>query len=454
MDSDDTVGHQHIAMIPNDIGPLLGSDAHPLMVGSKLMPGPPYGTEIILSREWQPEPGISWTHPRYSCSGVRRLRFAPAAQQPAWPDAAQVRGVREQLSALPSLVQAADVYYLRSLLARVALGEALVLQAGDCAENPAESCRCHTARKLSLLGLLADTITSTTGKPVIQVGRIAGQYCKPRSHGTERVNNLELPVYRGHMVNRPEPAAECRRPDPANILVCYTAAHSIMHELGWLRASKQPVPDDRPWTSHEALLLDYEIPLLRADRTGRLILTSAHWPWIGERTRQVGGAHVALFESVANPVACKIGPRAAPDELLALCERLDPDREPGRLSLIARMGAHAIADRLPPLVAAVRAAGHPVIWLSDPMHGNTVITPSGRKTRCLDSVVREIEGFQHAVAAGCGLAGGLHLETTPDDVAECIPDPEAVGRVVRKYTTLCDPRLNPEQAVFACSAWK
>jgi 3-deoxy-7-phosphoheptulonate synthase len=205
------------------------------------------------------------------------------------------------------------------------------------------------------------------------------------------------------------------------------------------------------WTSHEALLLDYELPMLRPTDDGQLMLASTHLPWIGDRTRQVDGAHVRLLATVVNPVACKVGPTMTVDELLRLCEVLDPDRVPGRLTLIARMGADLVGQQLPPLVHAVRTAGHPVIWLCDPMHANTVRRPDGRKTRLVPTMIREVEEFQHAVRAERGVAGGLHLETTPNDVLECLPDEE---RTEGDYTTLCDPRLNPQQAALVASAWQ
>jgi 3-deoxy-7-phosphoheptulonate synthase len=194
--------------------------------------------------------------------------------------------------------------------------------------------------------------------------------------------------------------------------------------------------------------------MLRQTTAGNLLLTSTHWPWIGERTRQPEGAHVAMLARVVNPVACKLGPGTTPEEALELCALLDPRREPGRLTFIARMGADNVADRLPPLVRAVRAAGHPVIWLCDPMHGNTLTTPDGFKTRYTDTVIREVRGFQWAVNRSGGVAGGLHLETTPDAVTECVHDASEVARVGHKYTSLCDPRLNPVQAVQVAAAWQ
>lgn len=382
------------------------------------------------------------------------IRFRPALQQPTWDDESEVRRVRKELASRRPLVRAKDVRTLRTLLGRVAAGEAHVVQSGDCAEDPEERTPGDVLRKAALLDLLAGTMKMATHKPVVRVGRIAGQFCKPRSHPTERIGDLDLPVYRGHMVNRPEPAHDYRRHDARHILSGYLAASDIMERLGWRDPTVRSAIDAPVWTSHEALLLDYEIPMLRRDAAGQLFLSSTHWPWIGERTRQVDGAHVALLTAVVNPVACKIGPGTEVDELLALCARLDPRREPGRLTLIARMGAESVAVRLPPLVAAVRDAGHPVIWIADPMHGNTVITPEGLKTRFLESIAREIQDFQCVVRTGGGVAGGLHLETTPDDVTECVVNESAVEQVGDKYTTFCDPRLNPAQAVAMASVWQ
>ncbi|MFJ9590027.1 3-deoxy-7-phosphoheptulonate synthase [Streptomyces acidicola] len=377
----------------------------------------------------------------------------PALQQPQWGDTERVRRVRRQLLTSPGLVDARDVRRLRSALAVVAAGCAHVVQAGDCAEDPAECTASHVARKAGLLDVLASQLEGITHRPVIRVGRMAGQFGKPRSKPTEWIGELELPVYRGHMVNSPEPDPAGRRPDPQRMLTCYRAADTVMRHMGWRRGPGEPGIDPPVWTSHEALVLDYEVPLVREDETGAPILTSTHWPWIGDRTRRLDGAHVALLSAVANPVACKVGPGMTAKELLALCERLDPAREPGRLTLIARMGAQLVTHRLPPLVTAVREAGHPVIWLCDPMHANTVTTPDGRKTRYLDWVVREVRGFRAAVLSARGIAGGLHLETTPDDVTECAPSPSATERVGDHYTSLCDPRLRPDQAVSVVAAW-
>ncbi|MFB6871173.1 3-deoxy-7-phosphoheptulonate synthase [Streptomyces sp. NPDC056323] len=388
---------------------------------------------------------------RLNVTSLEVARAPVARQQPEWGDSAQVERVRDVLADLPPLVEAESLTRLRGLLAGVAAGQAQVVQAGDCAEDPAECTADDVERKAGLLDVLAGVMNSITHQPVVRVGRIAGQYAKPRSAHTESVGGVEIPVYRGHMVNGPEPDLEARRPDPLRLLAGYRAASRLM---GSLCPTPQARIDPAVWTSHEALLLDYEIPMLRPDREGRLALTSTHWPWIGERTRQLEGAHVALLAEVVNPVACKVGPRMTVAELLGLCERLDPGKEPGRLTLIARMGADAATDLLLPLVRAVRAAGHPVIWLVDPMHGNTVTTADGRKTRVVETIVREVGAFQSAVRAAGGTAGGIHLETTPDPVTECAENADDIDRIGDKYTTLCDPRLNPRQAVTVVSAWR
>lgn len=383
------------------------------------------------------------------------IKRAKAPQQPAWPDLAQVQRVREILSSRPPLVRVDDVHTLRSLLASVATGEALVVQAGDCAEDPDECTTGHVRRKTAVLDVLATTLKMLTGKPVLRVGRMAGQFAKPRSNDFEQIGDLTLPVYRGHMVNTPEPCPDARRPDPLRILTGYMAAGDIVEHLGWRAPALRTWPGIEPlvWTSHEALLLDYEIPMVRELGDSTRWLGSTHWPWIGERTRQLDGAHVDLLSDMINPVACKVGPTMTPEEITSLCERLDPLREPGRLTLISRMGADAVGERLPALVAAVRSAGHLVIWLCDPMHGNTITAPGGRKTRVLTTMAREVQCFGHAVAAAGGVAGGLHLETTPDDVTECAADASELGRIGERHTTFCDPRLNSRQAVSLVTAW-
>jgi 3-deoxy-7-phosphoheptulonate synthase len=375
---------------------------------------------------------------------------AAARQQPEWTDAARLAAVRADLASRAGLVDADAVLRLRSWLGVVAEGGAHVVQAGDCAESFAECTADYVVRKAGLVDMLAGVLKMITRTPVVRVGRIAGQFAKPRSSAWEQVNGQVLPAYRGDSVNCAEPDPDGRRPDPSRLLGAYDAASAGIGHLGWQAGHDI---DNPLWTSHEALLLDYELPLLRRTAAGGVLLSSTHWPWIGDRTRQLDGPHVALLAGVVNPVACKVGPGMTAGELLGLCARLDPGREPGRLTLIARLGAEAVAAVLPPLVAAVRAAGHPVVWLTDPMHGNTVRTPDGLKTRFLEVITQEVREFQEAVRAAGGVAGGLHLETTPDDVTECVRNHGELDQVADKYTTLCDPRLTARQAVSVVSAW-
>ncbi|MFC9304029.1 3-deoxy-7-phosphoheptulonate synthase [Streptomyces albidoflavus] len=373
-----------------------------------------------------------------------------AGQQPDWRDVALLEEVRDDLRARPGLTRAEDVARLRRLLAEVAAGRRRVVQAGDCAEDPAECTPGHVAGKAAMLDALAGAVQRGSGRAVLRVGRLAGQFAKPRSQEFEQVEGRELPVYRGPMVNGPEPDATARAPDPRRLVTGYELSSAVTAALAL--HGRGPAGDSAVWTSHEALLLDYERSLVRDDGRGGRLLASTHLPWIGERTRQPGGAHVQLLAQVVNPVACKIGPDATTDEVLALCAALDPHRKPGRLTLIARMGAGRVLRALPPMVRTVREAGHPVVWLCDPVHGNTIRTSDGRKTRAVTAVVREVEGFQDAVIAERGVAGGLHLEATPAPVGECVgrPGDEPDG----PSTTLCDPRLNLSQALEVASAWR
>ncbi len=340
-----------------------------------------------------------------------------AWQHPGWAEGPELQRIRRALAGAPPLVPASDVGTLRLLLAEVAAGRLLVIQAGDCAEDPVDNSRLRLSRKVGLVEALAGVMRATTGRPVLRVGRIAGQFAKPRSRLTEWSGGMVLPSYRGPMVNDPLPHPAARRPDPRRMLRCHRSA---MISMRYLSEPGEEHRSPRLWTSHEALVLDYEIPQVRPDRDGALVLTSTHWPWVGERTRQPGGAHVRLLSLVSNPVACKVGPDASTADLLSLCRELDPRRERGRLTFIVRMGADIVGDRLPPLVRAVREAGHPVIWLSDPMHGNTLTLANARKTRVVATMLREIREFQRAVAGAGGTAGGLHLEATPDPVSECV----------------------------------
>ncbi|WP_441251427.1 3-deoxy-7-phosphoheptulonate synthase [Kitasatospora sp. McL0602] len=388
--------------------------------------------------------------------GIDFWKSLPAHQQPEWEptDAGLLDEIHAELADCPGLVSSTEVRQLRALLAEVAEGKLQVVQAGDCAEDPAECEPGYVTRKVGLLEALAGVMTMNTLLPVVRIGRMAGQFGKPRSKPTELVDGVELPVYRGHMVNSPEPDPALRRPDPRRLLAGYKAASGAMATLRKRAAAELGAVGAPVWVSHEALLLDYEVPLLRIDDCGRKYLASTHLPWIGDRTRQLDGAHVALLASVTNPVASKVGPSMALDELLQLCERLDPQREPGRLTLIARMGADQVAAKLPAMAAAVKAAGHPVVWLTDPMHGNTVSGPDGLKTRLVETVLREVAEFRKAITEAGAVVGGLHLETTPDDVTECVHDERFLAQVGDKYTSFCDPRLNPGQALEIAASWR
>ncbi|MEU3857645.1 3-deoxy-7-phosphoheptulonate synthase [Streptomyces sp. NPDC028722] len=367
----------------------------------------------------------------------------PAEQQPDWgahPDLSDILG---ELRSTPALTTASDVRVLRHQLAQVALGHARLLQTGDCAEDLRECTPEHTAPKAEVLDELADRLALHTGRPVVRVGRMGGQFAKPRSSPTERHEGQDLPVFRGHLVNAPEPTPAARRHDPHRMLTAYRASARVLRELDLRRTG--PLG---PWASHEALVMDYESSLVRRDvQTGAPYLASTHFPWIGERTRQPGLGHVELLAAMANPVGCKIGPSAAPEDVVRLCEILDPLRLPGRLTLILRMGVRAAETATPAVVRAVRRAGHPVVWLSDPLHGNTVRTASGLKTRHLADAICEAATVRHALEDEGLHVGGLHLETAATDITECVGGPVTGEHLVpERYETLCDPRLNPRQA--------
>lgn len=381
----------------------------------------------------------------------REVRTSPRpAHQPQWSDHPQYELARRRLATAPALVSAAEVAELRTALAGVAAGRAVLLQAGDCVESLSECTAKHVTAKLAVLDTLAERMATRTGAPAVRIGRIGGQFAKPRSRATEWYGGRELPTFRGHMINSTLATPVARQPNPQRMVLAYDAGAAVTDLVGQRRLAATG-----PWTSHEALVLDYEQNLVRVDpASGTRFLASTHLPWIGERTRQPDGAHVALLATVANPVACKIGPTAAPEDVVRLCRLLDPDRVPGRLILVVRMGRRGIADALPGIVAAVRRAAHPVIWLSDPMHGNTVRAGNGMKTRYLSDVAAEASAFREILEAQGQHAGGLHLEVAAADVTECVggtvPDDTALRA---RYTTLCDPRLNPDQAATLIDAW-
>ena len=433
-----------------------------------------------MERTWTP---TSWT-------------TYPAEQQPEWPDEAALKEVLEELRVLPPLVFAGEARSLKSALARASRGEAFLLQAGDCAEAFGDFTADSIRDKLKVILQMAVVLTYASGLPVVKVGRIAGQFAKPRSSASEVVGGTTLPSFRGHAINDSPFDAQSRRPDPARLIRAYqqsaatlnliraftkggfadlrqihvwnqefvaasrqgqryeAIAGQIERALRFMAACGVDLDNDSAmhevdfFTSHEALLLGYEEALTRRDSlTDDWYDCSAHLLWIGERTRQIDGAHVEFLSGVKNPVASKIGPSATPDEVTGLCERLNPQREPGRLTLIARMGSSRVGESLPPLLRAARDEGHPVVWACDPMHGNTFTTEGGLKTRRFDDILTEIRDFFGACASEDVTPGGVHLELTAENVTECLGGAEEILDLADRYEALCDPRLNARQAL-------
>ncbi|MDD9938317.1 MAG: 3-deoxy-7-phosphoheptulonate synthase class II [Myxococcales bacterium] len=419
-----------------------------------------------------------------------------AEQQPDWPDEAALTQVVKALGRRPPLVFSGETRKLREQLAAVARGEAFLLQAGDCVESFDSFSTESIQAKLRVILQMAVVLTYSGGIPVVKVGRIAGQLAKPRSSPTETVDGTTLPSFRGHMVNDFAFEAEARRADPQRLLSAYDHAAGTLNLLraltkggyagmsqvhAWNQAfvassaqgeryEEIAAGIDRAlafmracgvdleaggrlsqvdlFTSHEALLLHYEQALCHGEQ-GAHYGGSAHMLWIGERTRGPAGAHVDFLSGLANPIGVKLGPGASPEDALELCRRLDPEREPGRLTLISRMGADAVQARLPPLLRAVRDAGHPVVWACDPMHGNTYTSESGHKTRDFDAILREVSGFFAAHGEVGTWPGGLHVELTGEDVTECIGGEAAISeqQLQARYETMCDPRLNGRQSL-------
>jgi 3-deoxy-7-phosphoheptulonate synthase len=422
-------------------------------------------------------------------------RRLPAAQQPEWPEPERVRAVTAELAEQPPLVFAGECDQLTDRLAAVAAGEAFVLQGGDCAETFSGSTVDAVREKIETLLQMALVLTYAASVPVVKIGRMAGQFAKPRSRPTESRDGVELPAYRGDAVNGFEFTREARRPDPARLLQAYNSAavtlnlcrafahggYADLHQahawnqdfvaqspagqryeqlageidraLAFMRAcgaDSEELHGVEFYSSHESLLLEYERALTRIDvRSGLPYDLSAHLVWIGERTRGLGGAHVEFCRQIRNPIGVKLGPTASPDDAVELVERLNPDREPGRLTLITRLGAERIRDVLPPLVEAVSEHGGPVVWVCDPMHGNTFEAPSGHKTRRLDHVLDEVAGFFEVHRALGTHPGGIHVEFTGDDVTECIGGGDEIVEddLHGRYETACDPRLNRRQAL-------
>ena len=421
-----------------------------------------------------------------------------ARQQPEWPDLDRLDGALKTLSGYPPLVFAGEARSLQAGLAQVAAGNAFLLQAGDCAESFEEFSANNIREKLRVILQMAVVLTYSMGVPVVKVGRIAGQFAKPRSSPTEVVDGVTLPSFRGHIVNDPGPLAESRIPDPDRLVQAYHQSASTLNLLraftkggfadlsrvhAWNQDFVASSPEGRRYerlageidramrfmracnvdteanpnlrevdvyTSHEALILGYEEALTRQDTlTNAWYDCSAHMLWIGERTREVEGAHVEFLRGVGNPLGCKLGPTATAADTLELCEALNPARIPGRITLITRMGAGEVEGRLRPLLRAVTDAGHPVVWACDPMHGNTYTASNGRKTRHFDAIVGEIAGFVRAHRAEGTWPGGIHVELTGDNVTECLGGGDEVldAHLDDRYETICDPRLNGRQSV-------
>ena len=424
-------------------------------------------------------------------------RDFPAQQQPEWPDPHALDQSLKTLAGLPPLVFAGEARTLRSALASVSRGEAFLLQAGDCAESFHDFNADGIRDKLKVILQMAVVLTYGSGVPVVKLGRIAGQFAKPRSSATEVVDGVTLPSFRGHLVNDDAPTVEARVPDPTRLLTAYHQSASTLNllraftkggfaDLSQVHTWNQQFVADSPggrdyealageidralrfmracgvelsgvalhqvdfWTSHEALILGYEEAMTRRDSlTGDWYDTSAHLVWVGERTRQVDGAHVAYLAGLSNPVGAKVGPTASTSEVVELCARLDPRRDPGRLTLITRMGAGNVATNLPALIRAVRDAGHPVVWACDPMHGNTFVGAGGRKTRHFDHVLAEIREFFGVCRSEGVWPGGVHVELTGDHVTECLGGADDIveNDLELHYTTTCDPRLNGRQSL-------
>jgi 3-deoxy-7-phosphoheptulonate synthase len=382
----------------------------------------------------------------------RSWRPRPARQLPSYPDPRALAAAESCLEASAGLSSVAENLALAARIAEAAAGRGFLLQGGDCAETFAEFGGDKVRRGFALMLQMAATIGGAGCGEVVTIARTAGQFAKPRSAATETRGGITLPAYRGDIVNGAEFDAASRTPDPLRMLEAYRQSKITVDLIRACSAAARRRPGARPvepFTSHEALLLHYEQALTRwHEPTGSWWATSAHMLWIGERTRQLDGAHVEYISGIANTIGLKCGPTLEPDALLRLIERLDPDNRPGRLVLIGRFGAGAAPRRLPPLMRATRAIGSRALWSADPMHGNTV-TAAGRKTRLLPDILAEIATF-FAVAAAEGVhAGGVHLEMTGEEVTECLGGRSGLREedLSRRYLTHCDPRLNRAQAL-------
>lgn len=427
-------------------------------------------------------------------AGLDNYRNLVAAQQPTWPDQNKLEQVRATLSKYPPLVFAGEVDILKDRLAQAAAGKAFLLQGGDCAETFLDATADRIRSRVKTLLQMAVVLTYGASMPVVKMGRMAGQFAKPRSSDTETREGLELPAYRGDAVNGYDFTLDSRTPDPTRLLQAYNTSASTLNLIRaftmggfadlrsvheWNKGFTDNPANSRYetmareidkaikfmaacganfnelrttefYTSHEGLLFDYERPMTRIDsRTGTPYDTSAHFIWIGERTRKLDGAHMDFLSRVRNPLGVKLGPNTSSDDVLALIEKLDPDLEPGRLTLISRMGASKIREALPKLVKAAKDSGAQPLWVSDPMHGNGITTANGYKSRRFDDVMDEVRGFFEVHRDLGTFPGGVHIELTGDDVAECLGGSEHIDEATleSRYESLCDPRLNHSQSL-------
>ncbi len=425
-------------------------------------------------------------------------RSHPIRQSPAYPDASELAQVEARIKRYPPLVFAGEARRLKAALAAASEGGAFVLQGGDCAESFGDFTAVVIRDTFRVLLQMAVVLTFGASLPVVKLGRMAGQFAKPRSTDTETLDGVTLPSYRGDMINGPAFTADDRRPDPARMETGYfqsagtlnllrafaSGGYADLHEVhrwnlsfaersplagrygelagridetlrfmaacGVTSATTPQIREADFYTSHEALLLPYEQALTRTDSTtGEWYACSAHFLWIGDRTRQPDGAHVEFLRGVRNPIGIKVGPTTQAADLLRLIETLNPGEEPGRITLISRMGAERVGQMLPPLLRAVRAEGRRVLWLCDPMHGNTVSTAAQVKTRSFDAIVKEVRGFFDVHAAEGSWAGGVHVEMTGREVTECVGGAHRLTEadLGDRYETFCDPRLNAEQSL-------
>lgn len=427
-------------------------------------------------------------------AGLDAWKSLTIKQQPAWPDSAVLDTVTAELAKLPPLVFAGEVDQLKDRLARVARGDAFLLQGGDCAETFEGATADKIRNRVKTILQMAVVLTYGAAMPVVKMGRMAGQFAKPRSSDSETRGEVTLPAYRGDIVNGYDFTLESRTANPHRIVQGYHTAASTLNLIraftqggfadlrevhSWNKGFAENPANKRYeqvakdidraikfmaaagadfeslktvefYSSHEGLLMDYERPMTRIDsRTGNPYNTSAHFLWIGERTRDLDGAHIDFFSRIQNPIGVKLGPSTSVDDVRKLIDVLDPNREPGRLTFITRMGAGVIRDKLPPLLEAVRDSDALPVWVTDPMHGNGITTPNGYKTRQFDDVVDEVKGFFEAHRGVGTFPGGIHVELTGDDVTECLGGSEMIDEetLSSRYESLCDPRLNHKQSL-------